>query len=239
MTLVMNETMPKMLFPGGRSDSLQRPSFHGSLSYTKARQGARRRVHGSVGSVARRRNRENTVDWKEGVDDFNLPWLFDPTRNDHLPLEQQLKMYVKRDLHKGKLFNIGTRLWPNEERCRKRVINVTGGYCTRSAPVSKGSLDGFHAPPHVHTTGQLRPSKPRVVEPDPKEVAKKLEETKMEEHKSWVEERKKFRQQLDGLGLSEEYLRRKPNKTLMESRVLREMVAQRTAQPPPLPVSLV
>lgn len=247
----MNEVMPPIMYPGGRAGAGRRRTFHGVPSHDMTtRQDGQRKVHTSVTSVtehARKKSREDNFSWEEGVDDYNLSWLFDPNRNDHLPLEQQLKMYSRRDLRQSKLFNIGTRLWPNEEHSRRRVINVSGGFYPRSAPTiydshtevqTKGAVEATQAPPPVQTTGKLRPHKPRTIEPDPKEVREKSEKAKLQEHMIWVDERRKFRQQLDNLGLSEEYLRRKPDKTLMESRVLREMVAVRTAQPPPLPVSL-
>ena len=228
----MNETMPTILLPG--ANTARRRTFPASRSHdTSTRTGQRDKdKHRSTCSISENTRRKARVNEVE-LDDLNLPWLFDPDRNDHLPLGEQLAMYAQRDLRRGKLFNIGARLWPNDRRSRKRVFNVGGGGSySRSAPV----VGDAHA---VSSTGPLRPYKPHIVEPDPKELRKQAELAMKQEQSDWVEQRKKFRQQLDGLGLSEEYLRRKPDKTLMELRVLREMVAVRTAQPPSLPVSLI
>ena len=230
MSPIMNEMMPTMLLPG--ANTARRRTFHATRPHdttTKTGQNGKHRC--SVPENSLRKSRVSTK-CEEEFDDLNLPWLFDPDRNDHLPLEEQLAMYAERDLLRGKLFNIGARLWPNDRRSRKRVFNVGGGSYSRSAPV----IGDAHA---VLSTGPLRPYKPHTIEPDAKELRKQAELAKRQEQKDWVEQRKRFRAQLDGLGLSEDYLRRKPNKTLMELRVLREMVAVRTAQPPSLPVSLV
>ena len=233
MSPILNETMPTVLLPGANTD--RRRTFPATRSHDTSTRTGQREKHKSICSVPEKTLRKSRVrtDSEVELGDLNLPWLFDPDRNDHLPLEEQLAMYAQRDLRRGKLFNIGARLWPNDRRSRKRVFNVGGGGSySRSAPVI-GDTHG------VLSTGPLRPYKPHTVEPDPKELRKQAELAKKQEQSDWVEQRKKFRQQLDGLGLSEEYLRRKPDKTLMELRVLREMVAVRTAQPPSLPVSLI
>ena len=41
------------------------------------------------------------------LSDYCLPWLFDPHRHDHLPIEQQLDFYKKRDLRKVTICSTG------------------------------------------------------------------------------------------------------------------------------------
>ena len=59
------------------------------------------------------------------------------------------------------------------------------------------------------------------------------------EYKSWVANRKTFRADLESMGLNEEWLAKKPNKTALEQRVLRRMIEERYPKPPTPPVSVV
>jgi hypothetical protein len=56
------------------------------------------------------------------ADTFNLEWLFDPERVDHLPIEDQLKMYRCRDLRQSKLFRFGIGLWDTLPSRKRRLV---------------------------------------------------------------------------------------------------------------------
>jgi ABC-type dipeptide/oligopeptide/nickel transport system ATPase subunit len=61
----------------------------------------------------------------------------------------------------------------------------------------------------------------------------------LDDYKTWVDQRKQFRSQLDSMGLNEEWLRRKPHKTAQEQRVLVRMIDARTVRPVTPIVSLL
>jgi hypothetical protein len=58
---------------------------------------------------------------EESWDTYNLEWLFDPDRMDHLPVEEQVKLYKQRDLAKVKFFKTACKIF-GAPKSRKRVI---------------------------------------------------------------------------------------------------------------------
>ena len=172
----------------------------------------------------------------DGDDDasLHLEWLFDPDRIDHLPISEQLKHYAARDLRVGKLYNIGQRLF-GESPPRKRVIYADTTSPSPSPP-----------PPPQPPTHQLQTStevstqslstfwldtvpSTRAVSTVPTAMSEGLHQ--------WVTARKGLRRQLDGMALSEFWLRYKVGRTAIEQRLLESMRAERTRVPPPRPVS--
>jgi len=61
-------------------------------------------------------------------DSYNLEWLFDQRRVDHLPIEDQLKLYHCRNLSRSKLFRFGIGLWdtlpPRKRRLTAPSMNL-------------------------------------------------------------------------------------------------------------------
>jgi hypothetical protein len=55
-------------------------------------------------------------------DSYSLEWLFDSDRMDHLPIEDQLKMYRCRDLKQSKLFRFGIGLWETLPSRKRRLV---------------------------------------------------------------------------------------------------------------------
>ena len=64
---------------------------------------------------------EQKVTREDTWDTYNFEWLFDPERMDHLPIEEQVKLYKQRDLHKVKFFKTACKIF-GAPRSRKRVI---------------------------------------------------------------------------------------------------------------------
>jgi hypothetical protein len=68
----------------------------------------------------------------------------------------------------------------------------------------------------------------------------KEEKEKEREYKEWYSKRQQLRGNLDSMGLNEEYLKRKADRTELEKRVMTRMKAARTVKPetppPPTPV---
>ena len=72
--------------------------------------------------------------------------------------------------------------------------------------------------------------------PTEAEVKAWEQQAQIDDYKNWVKERKEFRKELDSMGLNEEWLARKPDRTPLEHRVLTRLVAARTPKKPPPPV---
>jgi hypothetical protein len=58
----------------------------------------------------------------EFSDSYNFDWLFDPKRMDHLPVNEQLKLYKQRDLGQSKLFRFGINLWETLPSRKRRLV---------------------------------------------------------------------------------------------------------------------
>ena len=166
--------------------------------------------------------------------DYRLQWLFDPNRYDHLPIEDQLQFFTQRDLRKVKIYKIATQIWGTPIK-RKRKIIAPPMYPERNAvqnrPIKLAPL----------VTSELKPQDPPPVLPTKEEIALQEENTKQEEYEKWVRERKAFRNGLENMGLNEDLLRRKTDKTPLEKRVLNKMIRDRTpkAETPPVSTSIV
>lgn len=53
----------------------------------------------------------NSAEMQDDDDPMGLKWLFDPRRIDHLAIKDQLSFYKHRDLIKGKVYNMGKKIW--------------------------------------------------------------------------------------------------------------------------------
>ena len=153
-------------------------------------------------------------------DSYGLEWLFDPDRTDHLPIDEQLKLYQQRDLTRTKVFKFARRIWGGPPS-RKRVINITA-----AEPSEREPRGGLSIP---KSKDECENSKFGM---DQELINAQLKNKQiLDEYRNWMDQRKKFRGQLDSMGLNEEWLRRKPNKTAQEQRVLMRMIEARTKKP--------
>ncbi|XP_033647564.1 EF-hand calcium-binding domain-containing protein 12-like [Asterias rubens] len=162
--------------------------------------------------------------------DFGLRWLFHPNHSEFLPIDEQLKQYKARDLTKTKLYATATKLW-GLSRSRKRVFIAPpmGEHPGRDLNLRQSNV-------------KLKPMTEKPKTPPPKtgdwalsELEKltlheKEVEEKSSEYKSWLGERMKLRNGLESLGLSEEWLRNKPDPTPMERRVVDRMKEERVSK---------
>ena len=155
-------------------------------------------------------------DW----DTYNLEWLFDPDRTDHLTIDEQLKLYQQRNLKRTKVYKLASRIW-GAPASRKRVIYAS-----------------MHNKPQFGEENVLRKTKQQKdilaqLGKDNEQLASGLKATEiLREYKTWINERKQFRNQIDLMRLSEEWLRRKPDKTGQEQRVLARMIEKKLIHPP-------
>lgn len=88
-------------------------------------------------------------------------------------------------------------------------------------------------------TSALKPQQPPPKRPSSAELRAREEKEKQEDHDAWMKERRHFRQELDTMGLDEAWLANKPNKSPLEMRLLKKMIAERNAPPPTPPVSFL
>jgi len=151
------------------------------------------------------------------LDDYCLEWLFDETRMDHLPIEQQLALHTQRDLRKVKIYKIATQLF-GKKVSRKRVIEAPSmkDYDPEELKRSSNSQK-FNS--------ELKPQVPPPVLPSEKEIATKEHKEKVEGLEKWIAERQKFREDLDSMTKNtEKWLAYKTDRTPLEQRVLKNYI---------------
>ena len=171
-------------------------------------------------------------DKNNDVNDFyGLRWLFDEDNPDHLSIEDKVKQFKARDLRKTKLFKCAAAVFWAPPSRKRVIIAKSGEQLNRNA-------NAYSSPPAdlrpVYATNTPVKSAPTTghdassdTVPDPLE------------YRSWIAERKALRSNLDSIALNEGYLRRKQDRTPMETNVLRMMVAARTPKPKPPIVSKI
>ena len=171
-----------------------------------------------------------SCDSSSTLSDYCLPWLFDPHRIDHLPIQDQLQFYKQRNLRRVKIFKIATQIWGAPSN-RKRVI-VAPRMSAKEWDDSQADLT-----PQRPMNCELKPQQPPVKSPSEAEVNALEQQKKIDDYKAWVSERKKFRNNLENMGLKEEWLQNKPDRTPLEQKVLQKMIQDRTPHIMTPPVS--
>ncbi|XP_038047773.1 EF-hand calcium-binding domain-containing protein 12-like isoform X2 [Patiria miniata] len=162
----------------------------------------------------------------ETESDFGLRWLFNPNSSEFLPIHEQLKQYKTRDLAKTKTYATATKLW-GLSRSRKRVFIAPpmGGHPGKDVNVRQANtkLKPLDTPKtqNVKNKDWALSELEKIAAHD-----KEIEETSSE-YKAWLEDRMKLRDGLENLGLSEEWLRNKPDPSPLEQRVVDRMREER------------
>ncbi|XP_005093715.1 uncharacterized protein LOC101848502 [Aplysia californica] len=176
--------------------------------------------------------RENVL---EADISFDLQRLFDPYNFDHIPVDQRLSLFKQRDLPHVRHYKAAVKIFGGPHRRTRAIVAPP-----METPL-KHRLGVYHnvfqppGPPALN--GPLRPQPEPVKEPTTEEKALMVEEEKVSKYKSWINERKKLRGDLDNLGLNENFLARKPDKTELEKRVQAKYRRDRLWKPesPPPP----
>lgn len=161
---------------------------------------------------------------------FPLERLFDHRNLDHVPRENRLDLFEQRDMAHVKHYKAAVKIFGGP-LSRKRVIQAPpmetpmkhrlGMYLNRKEPY-----------PSLQLCSEIKP-KEQTIDDDAEALAagkKAVEEE--ESYKKWINERQKFRHDLDNMGLNQEWLRRKANKTELEKRVYRKMIEESKPKPP-------
>ncbi|KAK6176363.1 hypothetical protein SNE40_014663 [Patella caerulea] len=172
---------------------------------------------------------------------FSLARLFDEYNMDHIPLGKRLDGLPKRDLEHIKHYKAAVNIFGGP-MSRKRVLVAPG----METPLKHriGLYSKATAPPeHPILNSALHIPPPPTKTLTEEETEAKQEEESMSNYRSWMSERKKLRGHLDKMGLSENYLKYKVDKTDLEKRVMykivndtKEKVALTKRKPKPIPL---
>lgn len=157
---------------------------------------------------------------------FPLKRLFDDYNLDHIKEADRMKLFRHRDLPHVKHYKAAVKIFGGP-LSRKRVIVAP------AMETNMGHRLGIYAnqpeyPSAPSLTSELKPAV--VLDPleyNKEEIKTEIEKDKEFKYKKWIEERQKFRGDLDNMGLNEEWLQRKPGKTALEKRVLHRMKEER------------
>ena len=175
------------------------------------------------------KERPGSADSWQSWQTYNFEWLFDPERFDHLPIEEQLKLYKHRDLKHTKIYKIAARIWGAPLSRKRKIVAPPMNTTWEQGPLSTGIKA-------QQINSELKPTKAirkQQTSADHEEMSNK---NNIKSYNKWMNDRKKFRANLDNMGLNEEWLARKPDKTALEHRVLRRMIEERNPKAPPPPV---
>ncbi|KAL3851719.1 hypothetical protein ACJMK2_015446 [Sinanodonta woodiana] len=163
-------------------------------------------------------NRMGPTDLLDADISFPLNRLFDPLNMDEVPEDDRMKKFKHRDLAHVKHYKAAVRIFGGP-LSRKRVIIAP----PMETPMKHrlGMYMNLKPTPEspVLTTA-LKPQIPQEKPPPEELVAAQKEREREDSYKQWMQARQKFRNDLDNMGLSEQWLEKKPNKTALEKRVL-------------------
>lgn len=152
---------------------------------------------------------------------YPLARLFDPLNMDHIPERQRMEQFEHRDLAHVKHYKAAVKIFGGP-LSRKRVIvaprmetpmkHRLGLYMDRKSP-----------PPSKPFNTNLEPQiPPEKGLPEELVIAKQAQERE-DKYKAWFKERQKFRNDLENMGLNIDWLTKKPDKSVLEKRVLRQL----------------
>ena len=167
------------------------------------------------------RQKGGSADLMDADISFPLSRLFDPLNMDHIPERHRMEQFEHRDLAHVKHYKAAVKIFGGP-LSRKRVIvappmetpmkHRLGLYMDRKSP-----------PPSKPLNTDLQPQIP-VEKGLPEElVIAKQAQDREDRYKAWFKERQKFRNDLENMGLSIDWLTKKPNKSVLEKRVLHQL----------------
>ena len=152
---------------------------------------------------------------------YPLARLFDPLNMDHIPERKRMEQFEHRDLAHVKHYKAAVKIFGGP-LSRRRVIvappmetpmkHRLGLYMDRKSP-----------PPSKPINTDLEPQiPPEKGLPEELIIAKQAQERE-DKYKAWFKERQKFRNDLENMGLNSDWLTKKPDKSVLEKRVLRQL----------------
>ncbi|XP_045164216.2 EF-hand calcium-binding domain-containing protein 12-like [Mercenaria mercenaria] len=152
---------------------------------------------------------------------FPLARLFDRFNLDHIPEKKRMEEFEYRDLAHIKHYKAAVKIFGGP-LSRKRVMVAP----PMELPIKHrlGLYAGKRSPPPAPTLNSELKPQPPAVKPEPEELVLARQAREREDkYKSWFKERQKFRNDLENMGLNSDWLSNKPNKTVLEKRVLKQL----------------
>ncbi|KAJ8047403.1 EF-hand calcium-binding domain-containing protein 12 [Holothuria leucospilota] len=162
------------------------------------------------------------VEWS----DFGLKRLFNPESHEFLPIEDQLKLYKARDLHKSKVFATAKRIW-GSTKVRNRVFIAPP---MKDVVMKDVEVKLLSSPLKLAEAGHReRPTEERRIlsEQEKMELHQKELNQKMEDYKKWLKYRMELRNGLEDMGNQEKWLQSKPDMTALEQKVLERIIKRK------------
>ncbi|KAK3609529.1 hypothetical protein CHS0354_007330 [Potamilus streckersoni] len=166
-------------------------------------------------------NRMGPTDLLDADISFPLNRLFDPLNMDEVPEDDRMKKFKHRDLAHVKHYKAAVRIFGGP-LSRKRVIIAP----PMETPMKHRLGMYMNLKPTPESPVLTTALKPQIQQekPPPEElVVAQREREREDSYKQWMQARQKFRNDLDNMGLSEQWLEKKPNKTALEKRVLMKL----------------
>ena len=136
---------------------------------------------------------------------YNLDWLYDPDRFDHLPIDKQLLLYKQRNLRKAKTFKLASTIWGTTYQRKRRFVLDSGN--------TPSIINSFSTKVESEITNFENLQTDTV----PSSIVDETDESK---YSKWIENRKNLRHGLENLVVNEQWLSSKHGRTPMEQRVL-------------------
>lgn len=168
-----------------------------------------------------RRNKGGPTDIMDEDISYPLERLFDKFNLDHIPEKKRMDIFEHRDLPHIKHYKAAVKIFGGP-LSRKRVMVAP----PMETPM-KHRLGLYMNQKTMPSPPQLNsPLKPQIPaekgEPEELKIAREARERE-DKYKNWFKERQTFRNDLENMGLNSDWLSKKPNKTTLEKRVLRQL----------------
>ena len=164
---------------------------------------------------------------------FDLARLFDPYNFDHIPKNDRLGLFKQRDLPHVRHYKAAVKIFGGPPHRTRQIVAPP-----METPIKHrlGLYQNVFTPPEPPSlNGPLKPPPEPVKQPTEEEKAAAEENDKFSKYKKWMAERKQLRSNLDNLGLNENFLARKPDKSELEKRVQAKYRRDRLWKPPSPP----
>ncbi|KAL4226312.1 EF-hand calcium binding domain 12 [Mactra antiquata] len=167
------------------------------------------------------RPRRNHGDILDEDISFPLARLFDKFNLDHVPEKKRMELFEHRDLAHIKHYKAAVKIFGGP-LSRKRVMVAP----PMETPLKHRLglyMDQKPTPSAPKFNNELKPQIPaEKEEPEELRIAREARERE-DNYKQWFKERQKFRNDLENMGLNSNWLSKKPNKTVLENRVLHQL----------------
>lgn len=169
----------------------------------------------------RHRDGEGPTDLTDADISFPLARLFDRFNMDHIPERKRMEEFEHRDLAHVKHYKAAVKIFGGPLSRKRVIIAPPMETPTKHRLGLYFEKRTMPSAPQLNT--ELKPQKP-FEKPEPEEITAAREARVREDtYKSWFKERQQFRNDLENMGLNTEWLSKKKDKTVLETRVLKQL----------------